>query len=251
MGRSILPAICAAWASLGMICTGPEGPDPTLPEVRIEAIRLELTDPENGRPGAALSWTWPEGERASSFEIFQGFRKDSLGSPVAEVPAPDSTSALLQLPDSSRPLVLYYGVRAVFEEATGQKLYSKSIPVDSLMVNPSLQILSPVTRSRHGERTLEVEVKTSSDEGIVIRQLLYERTPAGWNRQLDTCLPRENCGLPIFGSSVQRDALILQALSRGDSVECLFCVIGDESFDGSQTGGKQSLGCSRFFRVGP
>lgn len=233
-----------------MICTGPDGPDPTLPEVRIEGIRLELADPEDGRPGAALSWTWPEGERASSFEIFQGLDKDSLGAPVAEVPASDS-AVLLRLPDSSRPLVLYYGVRAVFEEATGQKVYSKSIPVDSLIVNPSLQILSPASRSRHGERNLDVEVKTSSDDGIVIRQVLYERTRAGWNRQLDTCLPREACGVPIFGSTVQRDALTLQALSPGDSVECLFCVIGNESFDGSPTGGKQSLGCSRFFRTGP
>lgn len=234
-----------------MICTGPEGPDPALPEVRIEGIEVELIDPENGRPGVMLSWTWPEDERVTSFEIYQGFRKDSLGAPVAEVPAPGSTSALLPLPDSSRPMVLYYGVRAVFQEATGQKLYSKSIPVDSLIVNPSLEILSPTTRSRHGGRTLEVEVKTSSDNGILVRQILFERTRAGWNRQLDTCLPRAACGIPIFGSTVQRDALILQALSPGDSLECLFCVLGNESFDGAPTGGRQNLGCSRFFRVGP
>lgn len=251
MVRKILPAICAAWASLGMVCTGPDGPDPSLPEVRLDEIRLQLLDPEDGGQGAALSWSWPEGERASSFEVFQSLDKDSLGAPVAEVEAPESTSAVLRLPDSSRPLILYYGVRAVFEEATGQKLYSKTIPIDSLVVNPSLEILSPASRSRHGERILEVEVKTSSDDGIVIRQVLFERTRAGWNRQLDTCLPMAACGVPVFGSTIQRDALILQTLPAGDSLECLFCVLGNESFDGSRTGGKQNLGCSRFFRVGP
>jgi hypothetical protein len=234
-----------------MICTGPEGPDPVLPEVHIEGVRLELADPEDGRSGAVVTWSWPEGERVSSFEIFQGFRRDSLGPPAAEVPAPATTTARLRLPDSSRPLVLYYAVRAVFEEATGQKLYSKSMPIESLVVNPSLQILSPASRSRHEDRGLDVEVKTSSDEGIVVRQALYERTADGWNRQLDTCLPRDRCGIPIFGSTVQRDALILQALSPGDTVECLFCVLGDESFDPSAKGGKQSLGCSRFYRTGP
>lgn len=251
MVRKILPAICAAWASLGMVCTGPDGPDPSLPEVRIDDIRLQLLDPDNGRPGAALSWTWPAGERATYFEIFQGLDKDSLGAPVAEVSAPESTSAVLRLPDSSRPLVLYYGVRAVFQEETGQKLYSKTVPVDSLIVTPSLEILSPAPRSRHGERTLDVEVKTASDDGIVIRQSLYERSPAGWNRQLDTCLPMAACEIPIFGTTVQRDALILQVLAPGDTVECLFCVLGSESFEDVRTGRKQSLGCSRFFRVGP
>jgi hypothetical protein len=59
----------------------------------------------------------------------------------------------------------------------------------------------------------------------------------------------EACQRTIFGGSIQRDALTVQGITAGDTVETLFCVTGDESFEDDRTGRKQSLGCSRFFRV--
>lgn len=250
MAKRFFPVVCAAWACLGMVCVGPDGPSPALPRAVLTEIHLALDDAETGRPGAVVSWTWPSGEVVTYFEIYQSLKKDSLGAPLVQDGALPTT-ANLRLPDSARPLTLYYGVRAVFVEPTGQKRYSDSIPVDSLTVTPSLEILDPTPLSRHSLRVLEVAVKTSSDAGIVLRQSLHEKTGGRWNRLLDTCLPMDACGAYILGSSTQRDALILQTLPAGDTLETLYCVAGNETFEDVSTGRMQSLGCTRFFRTGP
>lgn len=233
-----------------MACVGPEGPEPSLPDVVLEDIHATLFNPEDGGAAAALSWTWPEGEGVSYFEVFQARRPDSLGEAIAKVDV-GARSALVRLPDLTRPFTLYYGVRAVLVEQTGQKLYSRAVPVDSLSVLPSLEILSPESRSVRSGRILEVEVGTSSDDGVVLRQSLFEKGPAGWNRMLDTCLPMDACGIPVFGRSVQQDALILQTVEPGDTVQTLYCVHGNESFEDVRTGREQSIGCTRFIRVRP
>lgn len=233
-----------------MVCVGPDGPSPTLPEIHLQDIHLTLLDPEDGRSAAVLTWSRPAGVKVTSFEIHQALHLDSLAV-VHTRDASESTTVMTPLPDMKRPFTLYFGVRAVLVEPTGQKLYSKAIPVDSLIVTPSLEILSPGSLSNHGERTLAVEVRTSGDEGIVLRQSLFERAPGGWARLLDTCLPMSACGTPIFGTSVQRDALVLQTVPAGDTLQSLYCVLGDESFEDLTTGRKQSLTCTRFFRISP
>jgi hypothetical protein len=236
-----------------MVCVGPDGPTPTLTAAHLSDIRLVLEDPGTGRIAARLAWAWEDGdgEPATYFEIYQSLAKDSLGGPVRVQDASEPREIRLRLPDSGRPVTLYYGVRAVRTGPTGQKTYGDSIPVDSLIATPSLAILSPAPRSRQSGRELDVAVKTSSDGGIVLRQSLYEKAGGTWILVRDTCLPMDACETPILGSSIQRDVLLLPGLSAGDSLETLYCVFGDESFEDAATGRMQSLGCSRFHRSGP
>lgn len=234
-----------------MVCVGPDGPSPSLPAARLADIRLVLEDPATGRFAARLAWTWEDGEPVTYYEVYQSLRKDSLGDPVRVQDAAEPAEIRLRLPDTGRPVTLYYGIRAVRTEPTGQKTYGDSIPVDSLTATSSLAILSPAPRSRRGGRELEVEVKTSSDVGIVLRQSLYEKSGGDWVLVRDTCLPMDACGTPVLGSSIQRDAFLLPGLSAGDSLEALYCVFGDESFEEASTGRAQSLDCSRFHRTGP
>lgn len=234
-----------------MVCVGPDGPSPSLPETKLRDISLRIIDPEEGRAAAFLRWSYPQGEKVTSYEVYQSQYADSLGSLMGEVMDPSIDSLLVPLPALIRPFTLYYRVRAVFREATGQKLFSKSLPVDSLIVNPSLEILSPGSLSYHKERQLDLEVRTSSDDGIVLRQSFFEKSQGVWSRLLDTCLPMTACGATIFGNSVQRDALILQSVPAGDTLEALLCVLGNESFEDASTGRRQSIGCTRFFRTNP
>lgn len=239
--------LCASWACLGMVCIDSETTAPGLPEAKLKDIRLQLMDPETGRTGALLAWEWTE-EKVSSFEVYQSFFKDSLGT-AAMILSGESRSALVRLPDSGTPFTLYYGVRAVLVEATGQKRFGRSVPVDSLKVNPSLEILSPTPRSRQSGRNLEVDVRVDSDDGIVLRQTVFEHSGSAWSRTLDTCLPKSECGVPTFGNAFKRDELTLQSVAPGDTLETLYCVQGDETFEDLSTGRSQSLGCVRFFRI--
>lgn len=234
-----------------MVCTGNGSSEPTLPEARLISIRLELLEPEDGRAGAALAWSWPGSEKVSYFEVYQSLRKDSLGAPVRLLDwTGESAGVRIRIPDTSRPMTVYYGVRAVFSEPTGQKIYGRDIPVDSLVVNPALDILSPASLSRKPGRTLEVEIQSNSDDGIVLRQTLFQKNAGAWSRLLDTCLPMAACGLPHFGRKSHVDALTLQPPGATDTLQSLYCVHGDESFEDLATGRRQSLSCTRFFRTG-
>lgn len=241
---------CAAWACLGMVCVGPDRNPPTLPAVHIEDIRLQLLDPSDGRAAARLAWSWPEDREASYFEIYMSLDKDSLGSPVLTRPASESTFALIPLPDTTRGFIHWFGVRAVLQEPTGQRIAGDTIPAGSLEVTAAVSLLKPASGSRVAGRILAVEVQTRSDDGIVLRQSLHERISGSWTPGQDTCLPKAACGRPVFGSSIQRDETVMQGLSAGDTVETLLCVLGNETFEDDRTGRKQSLGCARFFRVG-
>lgn len=249
--KKLLQLGCAAWACLGMVCVGPDGPAPSLPETKLREIGLRILDPEDGRAATFLRWSYPTGEKVTSYEVYQSLRADSLGALMGEVLDPAVDSLLIPLPAITRPFTLYFRVRAVFREATGQKLYSKNLSVDSLIVNPSLEILTPGSLTYHKERQLDLEVRTSSDDGIILRQSFFEKTQGVWSRLLDTCLPMTACGATIFGNSLQKDALILQSVPAGDTLEALLCVLGNESFENANTGRKQSIGCTRFFRTNP
>jgi hypothetical protein len=96
-----------------------------------------------------------------------------------------------------------------------------------------------------------MEVQSSSDNGVMIRLSYFEKSGAAWPMKQDTCLPTDRCGFSIFGNSVQRDSLTLAQYPATDTIPALFCVVGTESFQDQTTGLTQSLGCNRFFRVGP
>lgn len=236
-----------------LVCQGfycGEKPDPpTLPGATLDDIHLLIKDPARPTLGIYLAWSYPEDAKATYFEIYQSLSKDSLRHAVAAQPA-DSQHAILSLSDNSRPFTLYFAVRAVYVEPTGQKLVSGSLPIDSISVTPSLNILEPASNSLKAGRALDMEVQTSSDPGVVIRFAYYEEAAEGWGLEQEGWLPLGDDPTPIFGRSVQRGSLTLEQLAETDTVASLYCVVGTESFQERATGQIQSLGCTRFFRVG-
>jgi hypothetical protein len=249
-GIRVAASALALCACLGLSCERNQEP-PGLPSPVLTDIRMQIADPDRGAAGAALAWSDPGG-KASYYLVYQSFDRDSLlagslGPPVAV----ESTGVVLPLPDSTRPFTVIYAVRAVRVEATGQKLVSDTLLADSLTVTPSLNILAPAAASYQSGRTLDMQVQTASDPGVAIRMAYFEKDSSGWDRKADTCLPTNACGRPIFGHSVQQESLVLEQRDDSDTMPALFCVIGTESFQGRRTGLAQSLGCTRFFRIGP
>jgi hypothetical protein len=166
--------------------------------------------------------------------------------------ATDSFHTVLALPDSTRPFTLYYAVRAVKVEATGQKLSSDSLPVDSITIAASLSIQHPVSGTFMEGRTLNMEVLTSSDNGMTVQLTYFEHAGArdgDWSLKQDACMPADKCGVPLFGNTIQRDSLILSDIPAGDTIQSLFCVVGTESFQNQTTGLVQSLRCTPFYRI--
>ena len=155
----------------------------------------------------------------------------------------------LVLPDAARPMTVYYAVRSIWVEPTGQKLVSDTLAIDSLIILPSFSILSPSSGSLQAGRLLRIELETHSDPGILLKASLYEKNGSVWTLKQENCLPQDGCNNPIFGPGLPADSLTLEDVAPGDTVESLFCVQGTESFQGHLTGLNQSLGCSRFNRV--
>jgi hypothetical protein len=237
---------------MGLSCERGQEP-PGLPSPVLTDIRVRVADPEQGTPGAALAWSDPSG-KASYYIVYQSLSLDSLLRAPAEGSEPvkvESASAVLPLPNRVRPFTIYYAVRAVHVEATGQTLVSDTLYPDSLTLNPSLNILAPASGGYVEGRTLDLQVKTQSDPGVALRLAYFEKDSSGWALRADTCLPMDACGRPVFGPSVQQETLVLAPPAAGDTLPALFCVIGDESFQGRRTGLAQSLNCVRFFRVAP
>ncbi|HKP97017.1 MAG TPA: hypothetical protein VJ385_14800 [Fibrobacteria bacterium] len=242
--------LCAAFLCQGFYCSQKHDV-PSLPSARLTDIHLKMENPALGSPGVYLAWSYPEDGRVTLFEIYQATHKDSLKHAILTRPAGDSFHVVLPLPDSTRPFTLYYAVRAVWVEPTGQKLIGDTLRIDSLTINPSLTILKPTAGSHVSGRTLSMEVQTAGDDGVIIRLSYFEKSGDAWPLKQDTCLPINGCEQPIFGNSVQRDSLTLEQHGVGDTVQALFCVVGTESFQEQSTGLVQSLSCSRFFRVNP
>jgi hypothetical protein len=244
----MLAAGLAFTACLGMTCVQEMDP-PGLPAPRLTSIGIKVTDPGLGASGAALAWTY-SGDRVSYFEIYRSLKLDSLlrGSPARSVAA-ESSGVLMPLPDSARPFTLYFAVRAVWIEPTGQKTVSDSALPDSLTLNPSLDILQPAAGSVQAGRRLDIQVLTQSESGVTLRMHYFEKRDGAWSRKLDTCLPMDACGLPIFGHSQQQESLTLEQPAAADTIPAMFCLIGTESFEGRATGMAQSLGCKGFLRV--
>lgn len=239
----------SAFLFLGLYCS--EKPDPpSLPSAILTDIRLTMAESSTGAPGVRLSWTYPEESRVSYFNVYASPDKDSMGTAILTEQSADSMQALLPLPDSTRPFTHYFAVSAVYVEATGQKIRGDTLVVDSLTVKPSLEILSPAPGKYLSGRTLDMEVLTTGDDGVLLRMGVFMKPERFWIPVLDTCLPLTGCQTPILGRSLQKDSVVLEQLGEGDTTQTMFCVIGTESFEGARTGLLQSLGCSRFFRVG-
>lgn len=240
--------ILVGLASQGMDCSEHRKP-PSLATIRLEDIHVEIVDPATGTEGVYLSWSPPLDGKVSYYEIYQTFKKDSLGHSIHTQPASDTPSATLLLPDTSRPMTIYFAVQSVYVEATGQKIVSDTLPIDSLIVLPSFSILSPGTGTIQQGRILRVELETHSDPGIILKMFLFEKIGSKWVTKHNTCFPLNGCEVPIFGSSLQSDSLVLEEVAPGDTLLSLLCIEGTESFEGHKTGLNQSLGCSRFGRV--
>ena len=103
------PRFLGLAACLGLFsCVNNPGKSPPLPEIRLEAVSLQVKDPASGKAGVRLGWT-PAASGVTYYEIYQAFRSDSLGPPVAENIPAESASVLLALPDSTRPFTLFFG----------------------------------------------------------------------------------------------------------------------------------------------
>ena len=233
----------------GFYC-GEKSDPPALPGVTLEDIHLVIKDPGLRTQGVYLAWSYPEDAQATYFEIYRSLTKESLGHAVLIQPAEDSQHVVIALSDTSRPFTLYFAVRAVYVEPTGQKQVSDTLLLDSISLTPSLSILQPASGSFLAGRALDMEVQTSSDPGVVIRFVYYEESGAGWRLKQEGWLPLGPDPTPIFGNSVQRGSLTLNDIAATDTVNALFCVVGTESFQEQATGQIQSLGCTRYVRVG-
>ncbi len=242
--------LLACFASQGFFCSE-KHELPSLPTPLLTDIRLKISDPSVGTAGVFITWTYSDPKRVSYFELYETMDLNDLKNSVRSQPATDSPTAILPLPDSSRPITVYFAVRAVWVEPTGQKLVSDTLKPDSITITPSLSINKPASGSFIGGRVLNMEVQTSSDPGVMLRMAYYEKDGAKWMAKQDTCLPLDRCGQPIFGPSLQRDSLILEQHGATDTIPALFCVEGTESFQEQRTGLAQSISCSRFFRVNP
>jgi hypothetical protein len=240
-----------AWPLLGMFCVDHPGPSPSLPTARLSDIHLVLLDPSTLDAGFSLTWSFPDSGKATSFEIFQSLRADSLGSPVTVISAEDSVRGVfLPLVDTLKPYTAFFAIRAVYVEPTGQKIYGDTVPVDSITVNGPVAISHPATGDTLLGRLLIPEVIAGSTSGVTLRQSLWEKQGAAWQIILDTCLPRGDCITPIIGAATLRDTLVLQDLPSGEDLPAVYCVQGTENFEGSRTGLMQSFGCRAFRRAG-
>jgi hypothetical protein len=250
--------LLAFMLSQGFYC-GEKHDPPSLPSAVFKDIHLTIKDASQRTQGIYLAWDYPADDKASFFEIYQSLDKDSLKHAVHTQAARDSHQVVLSLPDSSRPFTLYFAVRAIWVEPTGQKIVGDTLLIDSLTVTPSLAILQPASGSFKEGRTLFMEVQTRSDPGVMIRYTYFEEDEGVWPIKQEGCLPRDlsptsspdHCPTTLFGNTVERDSLTLEQHPSTDTVKALFCVVGTESFQERSTGQIQSLGCTHFFRVGP
>lgn len=236
------------FATQGMHCSETHAP-PSLDTVHLTDIHLQISDPGSAAPAVFIGWKKLSSDKISYYEIYQGFNKDSLKHSILTQPSSDSPQVVVLLPDSSRPMTVYYAVRAIEVEATGQKKISDTLAIDSITVLPSFRILQPGSNSLQHGRELGIELDVSSNLGIMLKGMIYEKNQSTWTLKQNFCLPRDNCNNPVFERLSPSDPLTLQSVSPGDSIASLICVQGTESFEGSLTGLNQSLICNRYTRV--
>ena len=247
-GLKFFFALLCFWALTGMQCSEQHAP-PSLNTAHLKDIHLQISDPATGAPAVYIGWEKLSDPKVSYYEVYQSFNKDSLVHSSLTQLASDSPHVVILLPDSSQPMTVYYAVRAVAVEATGQKVISDTLAIDSITVLPSFSIHNPGQKSVQVGRDLTIELDVSSNQGILLKAVLYERNNGDWSIKQQFCLPRDNCNNPVFGTSYQPETLTLEKVAAGDTVASLLCVQGIESFEARLTGLNQSLICSRFSRV--
>jgi len=247
-GLKFFFALLCFWALTGMQCSE-QHPPPSLNTVHLKDIHLQISDPASGAPAVYIGWEKLSDPKVSYYEVYQSFNKDSLIHSIVTQLASDSPRVVRALPDSAQPMTVYYAVRAVAVEATGQKVISDTLAVDSITVLPSFSIHSPGPNSVQVGRDLTIELDVSSNQGILLKAVLYERKANVWSIKQQFCLPQNNCNNPVFGTSSQPETLTLETVAPGDTLASLLCFQGTESFEAKLTGLNQSLICSRFSRV--
>jgi hypothetical protein len=228
-------------------CSPSTAPKTDLAPVLVSGIQLTLIDPESGLRGVKISFAPQEPEDITSFQLYRSLRADSLGAPFQSEIAAGEREVLIPLPDSSPPMTVYFGLRAIQKLETGETWSSEEMPIDSVVVLPPVQIYAPGKGDTLAASVLPLEVRANSDQGILLRQLWWEKDSDQWTLRLDTCLPRHDCITPRFGAVSQTDTVTLNFVSTIPK-PALLCVQGSEVFDGRQTAQRQSLACTRFYR---
>jgi hypothetical protein len=245
-----------ALASLWMACSPTTQPNPDVPEVRITGLTLTLLDPGLGTRGIRVAFR-PEGDQIfTGYEVFRSTRVDSLGAPIANAVPIDAPWFDVALPDTSPPYKVFFGVRAVRRLETGEPWFSEKIALDSISIQPAVRIHHPAQGDSVIGNQVLIEVGAQSDPGITLRQAWWHHENGTWIRGLDTCLPRLDCETPRFGNVLVQDTLFLNPVSNATTPGSfgpngLVCVHGSEVFDGRSTALRQSLACTRFWRVKP
>jgi hypothetical protein len=209
-----------------------------------------LMDPALGTRGIQIQFEPSDSESVTSFEIYRSLKADSLGDPILTDLGPKDREALIVVPDTNPPFKLFFGVRAIRRLETGEKLISAHLPIESLQVLSPVRIYHPSNGDHIASSEIELEVGVTTDQGILLRQSWWELGENGWHIRLDTCLPRNDCQTPLFGSVIRKDTITLSDPIQG-FVTNLLCVQGSEVFDGRLTAQRQSLICTRFDRSKP
>jgi hypothetical protein len=230
-----------------MRCSHPTSPKTELAAVTVTGIQLTLLDPELGLRGAKISFRPTDSVGITSFHLYRSLQADSLGAAVKVDIDAQSRSVVIPLPDSSPPMTVYFGLKAIQRLETGETWQSGEMHLDSVMVLSPAQIYAPGKGDTLDGAALPIEVGATTDQGMVMRQMWWEKEAETWSFRLDTCLPRNDCFTPRFGTVSLSDTVVLN-FSSSTPRPALVCVLGSEVFDGRLSAQRQSLSCSRFYR---
>src|SRR6185503_4624767 len=111
---------------------------------RLSDAHLVITDPSEAQAGITIAWSYPDSlPRPTVFEIYASLDQDSLGGPVAIRQGGDSLRAVLSVPDTVAPFTVFFAVRAVLIEPTGQRQYADTVPVDYLTIASPASVRTP------------------------------------------------------------------------------------------------------------
>ncbi len=226
-----------------------KNPPPPLAPVEITEISLRVHEPATGRPGVKLAWAYADPEAVTHFNIYRRAEGEQLGTLIHSQVVGTRREIHSPLPDSSRSQKLQYGLKAVYIEKTGQRVESDSMVWVPITITSNLRIYHPAAESIQKSRFVPIEISTGSDFGTLVNIELFQKEGAEWKRILATCFPREGCGVPLFGNTLQSEDFVLPSHPT-DTLSMMLCAIGIESFEVTATSLVQTLQCHPFKRLG-
>lgn len=261
--RTIGGALAAFFCFSGFFCSEPGREAGILPPVTVSSASICRLDSLSLQPGIEVVWDFPASDSVSSFRLFTTFHPDSAPEFRLELPAGDERRARLPWPDTAREFELFFGVKAVWIEKTGERWESDSLPLTSLRIRPDLQIQGPGIGSRVDSSPVSIEVLCANDRGLQTRLWFSAGAEAGRSTFIDTCFPFDACGKTHFGFRLLSQALVLPPAageppasgmnappgsSRPPSRLYRFCIVGSEGGEERQGSRTQSLACGHFRR---